>query len=72
MDLPDGSTGVAVEEPPVVEELPPTEIERIAAALAPLRFERLYGSWVERVVPEDAHAAVQRSAARYVEKIAAG
>ncbi|MEU1254285.1 signal recognition particle-docking protein FtsY [Streptomyces sp. JL3001] len=27
VDLPDGSTGVAVEEPPVVEELPPTEIE---------------------------------------------
>ncbi|GHH16082.1 signal recognition particle-docking protein FtsY [Streptomyces lanatus] len=27
VDLPDGSTGIAVEEPPVVEELPPTEIE---------------------------------------------
>ncbi|MFJ8632960.1 signal recognition particle-docking protein FtsY [Streptomyces sp. NPDC093568] len=27
VDLPDGSTGVAVEEPPVVEELPPTAIE---------------------------------------------
>jgi fused signal recognition particle receptor len=27
VDLPDGSTGVAVEEPPVVEELPPVEIE---------------------------------------------
>ena len=49
--------------------LPASEIGRIAAALAPHRFDRLYSSWVDRVVPTDAHAVVQRSAARYVEKI---
>lgn len=50
--------------------LPVREVRRIAAALAPYRFDRLYGSWSERVVASDARAAVQRSAARYVEKIA--
>ena len=55
---------------PNLVPLPASEIRRIAAALAPHRFDRLYSSWVDRVVPTDAHAAVQRSASRYVEKIA--
>jgi DNA-directed RNA polymerase subunit RPC12/RpoP len=50
--------------------LPASEIRRIAAALAPHQFDRLYSSWVDRVVPTDAHAVVARSAARYIEKIA--
>jgi DNA-directed RNA polymerase subunit RPC12/RpoP len=49
--------------------LPADEIRRIAAALAPHSFDRLYSSWVDRVVPTGAHAAVARSAERYVEKI---
>jgi hypothetical protein len=42
------------------------EVRRIAGALAPHRFDRLYGSWTGRCVATDAHAAVARSAERYI------
>lgn len=44
--------------------LSPTVVERIAAALAPLRFERLYDN-AGRAVTDAAAAVVQRSARRY-------
>jgi hypothetical protein len=47
--------------------LPASEVRRIAGVLAAYSFDRLYGSWAARVIPSDAHAAVQRSAARYVQ-----
>ncbi|MBX5456200.1 MAG: MBL fold metallo-hydrolase [Thermogemmatispora sp.] len=50
--------------------LPAFEVERIRATIAPYRFERLYGAWFERVVFSDAHAAVMRSAERYVQALA--
>ena len=43
-----------------------TEVRRIAAALEPYEFERLYGAWFGRVVERDAKAAVRRSADRYL------
>lgn len=46
--------------------LPAAEVARIKAAITPWRFERLYGSWFPRVVRSDAHAAVLRSADRYI------
>ena len=46
--------------------LPAGEVRRIAAAVAPYRFERIYGAWWERVVREDGQAAVVRSAERYI------
>jgi hypothetical protein len=46
--------------------LPASEVARISQAVAPLRFERLYGAWFEKVVERDAHEAVQRSAERYI------
>jgi hypothetical protein len=46
--------------------LPGAEVRRIVAALEPYPFERLYGAWWGKVVHEDAKAAVQRSAERYV------
>lgn len=49
--------------------LGPTEIRRIAGVLAPLTFDRLYGSWTDRVVDSDARGAVARSAERYLEMI---
>ncbi len=45
------------------------EVERIADTLAGYRFDRLYGSWTNRVVATDAAAAVARSAARYIEHV---
>jgi hypothetical protein len=46
--------------------LPAATVERIAAAVAPYPFDRIYGAWWPRVIPSDAHAAVVRSAKRYV------
>jgi hypothetical protein len=46
--------------------LPAGTVRRIADAVAPYAFDRLYGAWWGRVVQEDAQAAVARSAARYI------
>jgi hypothetical protein len=46
--------------------LPAAEIQRIRDTIEPYQFERLYGAWFERVVTQDAHEAVLRSAARYM------
>jgi hypothetical protein len=45
------------------------KVRAIAAAVAPLQFDRLYGGWGDRVVLADAKAAVQRSAERYIRAI---
>jgi len=42
------------------------EVQRIRETIAPFQFERLYGAWFERVVAQDAHEAVLRSADRYI------
>jgi glyoxylase-like metal-dependent hydrolase (beta-lactamase superfamily II) len=52
--------------------LPAWEIRRIARALEPYAFERIYGAWWDRVVPEDGKGAVARSAARYIAAIERG
>ncbi len=49
--------------------LPVWEIRRIARALEPYAFERIYGAWWDRVVPQDGKGAVARSAARYIAAI---
>lgn len=46
--------------------LPAQTVRRIAAAVEPYQFERIYGAWWERVVQSDAKAAVARSARRYI------
>ena len=46
--------------------LPPAEVARIAGVLAGLRFDRIYAGFWDAHVREDAQAAVQRSAARYI------
>ena len=49
--------------------LAPGEVRRIAETLAGLPFDRLYGSWANRVVERDARAAVGRSAERYLRQV---
>jgi glyoxylase-like metal-dependent hydrolase (beta-lactamase superfamily II) len=49
--------------------LPAATVERIAAAVEPYAFDRIYGAWWPRVIPSDGHAAVRRSARRYVEAL---
>lgn len=49
--------------------LPPAEVERIAAAVEPFAFARIYGAWWGRVIPEGAREVVARSAKRYVDAV---
>jgi glyoxylase-like metal-dependent hydrolase (beta-lactamase superfamily II) len=49
--------------------LPPTAIRRIAARLAPLEFDRLYGAFDGQFIAAGAKEAVKRSAARYLQAI---
>lgn len=50
--------------------LPARAVRRVAGAVAPYAFDRIYGAWWERVVDSGAKAAVERSAARYIAAIA--
>jgi glyoxylase-like metal-dependent hydrolase (beta-lactamase superfamily II) len=45
--------------------LPEAAVRGIAAALAPLEFETIYGAWWGRIVPRNGKAIVERSAERY-------
>jgi hypothetical protein len=45
------------------------EVRQIAATLARFQFDRLYGSWTDKVVATDASAAVARSAERYLKHL---
>jgi hypothetical protein len=49
--------------------LPAREIRRIVKTVEPFMFDRIYGAWWNRVVLEDAKAALQRSAERYIAAI---
>jgi hypothetical protein len=44
-------------------------LERIAARLAPYRFDRIYGAFPEREILSDGEAAVRRSVERYVSAV---
>jgi hypothetical protein len=46
--------------------LPARTVRRIVAAVEPYPFDRIYGAWWDRVVRDDAQAAVVRSAERYI------
>lgn len=47
------------------------EVDRVAAAVEPFEFDRIYGAWWERNVELDAKAAVKRSVERYKRAISA-
>ena len=47
--------------------LPEREVRGVVAALAPFRFDRMYGGWWEPVIRRDARQILERSAERYVE-----
>lgn len=52
--------------------LPASQVERIAAAVEPYAFERIYGAWWDAVVPSGAKESVRRSAERYVATLKGG
>ena len=45
------------------------KVKRIVQSVEPFAFDRLYAAWWERIVFEDAKAAVHRSATRYIKAI---
>jgi hypothetical protein len=47
-------------------------VKRIAAAVEPLAFDRIYGAFPKRTVARDGKAAVRRSVERYLSAIAGG
>jgi glyoxylase-like metal-dependent hydrolase (beta-lactamase superfamily II) len=47
--------------------LPEREVRRVVEAVAPYRFDRMYGGWWEPVIGTGAHAILERSAERYIE-----
>ena len=49
--------------------LPATAVEGIAAALAPFRFDTIYGHYFDRVIPTGAKEVLKKSVARYVAAI---
>ena len=50
--------------------LPAARVERLAATLAPYRFERIYDGWNE--IPAGGDRIVRESAARYIRALRAG
>ncbi len=46
-------------------------VRRIAQAIAPFAFDRIYSAWFDKTLDHDARAAVERSVARYLAAIAA-
>ena len=46
--------------------LPAPKVRRVAQAVEPFRFDRIYGGWPGSVVASDAKAAVARSTERYL------
>ena len=55
---------------PMLLPVPARDVERIAAALEPWEFERIYGAWWGRVVAADGNDVVRRSAERYLRALA--
>jgi hypothetical protein len=51
--------------------LPAATVRRVADAVAPYEFDRIYGAWWDRVVPSDGKGCVGRSVARYLAAIGA-
>jgi hypothetical protein len=54
---------------PAVASVATTAIRKIALALKPFAFDRLYSAFADQVVKTDAKAAVERSAGRYLRMI---
>ncbi|MGA2615218.1 MAG: MBL fold metallo-hydrolase [Spirochaetia bacterium] len=49
--------------------LPALAVRRIADAISPFRFDRIYGAWWDAVIPRNAKKAVEVSARRYIDAI---
>jgi glyoxylase-like metal-dependent hydrolase (beta-lactamase superfamily II) len=57
---------------PNLTPLPSGVVETIAQKLKPLRYDRIYGAWWERVIASDGQDVVGRSVERYCQALGAG
>lgn len=55
---------------PNLTPLSASAVERIAATLEPLHYERIYGAWWDRVISQNGPAILAQSAARYLAALA--
>jgi hypothetical protein len=62
---PDRTTVSFMRSYPNMLPLPARAVRRVAAAVEPFAFERVYGAFWGRIIPQDGHGAVARSAERY-------
>ena len=51
---------------PELHSTPRPHVRRVAAAVEPFEFDRIYGAWWDRVSTTGAHEIVRRSADRYI------
>ena len=63
--IPDRSHVAFMWSYPNLVPLPEAEVARMAAAVAPYRYEAIYGAWWGTVIERDGPAIVRRSAERY-------
>jgi len=63
--LPDATRVSFMRSYPNLIPLPARTVTAIEAAVSPFAFDRLYGAWWERVMPEGGKAAIALSAERY-------
>ncbi|HZJ09791.1 MAG TPA: hypothetical protein VFD39_08860 [Trueperaceae bacterium] len=68
--IPDRSHVAFLYSYPNLIPLPGREVERIAAAVARFRYDRIHDGWWGRVIEEGAEAVMERSVARYVRALA--
>jgi hypothetical protein len=63
--VPDGTVSFMWSYPNLLP-MPAATVQRVAASVAPYRFDRIYGAFWNRGVKQDAQAVVARSVARYL------
>jgi len=65
---PDGMVSFMFSYPNLIP-LPAKAVKKIAEAIAPFAYDRIYGAWWERVVEKEGRAVVEKSLARYLEAL---
>ncbi|MFN2542293.1 MAG: MBL fold metallo-hydrolase [Chthoniobacterales bacterium] len=65
---PDGMVSFMYSYPNLIP-LPARAVEKIAQAVQPLTYDRIYGAWWDRFIEKDSQAVVKKSVARYQQAI---
>jgi glyoxylase-like metal-dependent hydrolase (beta-lactamase superfamily II) len=65
---PDGMVSFMYSYPNLIP-LPAEAVRKIAQAVHPLTYDRIYGAWWERIIEKDGRGIVEKSVTRYLEAI---